>query len=195
MVYIEPSSIGSLVPFLADPYKISLTMTFMFGACIAVYARSIPYADGLGVLSAVVLAVSLRWGLFGIIGIAAGSYLVLYLGARLPRWAQRVGAKNDFSYGVYIYGFLVEQVLAYFGVHKWGYLPYVLIALAISGGMAWLSWHGVEKHAMSLKSWGPGRGLRHWWQWMVGRFRRAPSDTSESLDVPEATIAPAEEPS
>jgi peptidoglycan/LPS O-acetylase OafA/YrhL len=175
--FADPSIVGGIIPLLADGYKINLTMTFMFGACIAVYAKSIPYADGLGILSAIVFLVTLRAGGFDLLGIAAGSYLVLYLAARLPTWTHRVGARNDYSYGVYIYGFLVQQMLAFFGVHEWGYVPYVLIALVVTGGFAWLSWHGIEKHALALKSWGPGRGLRHWWERATARFGRATPET------------------
>jgi hypothetical protein len=39
--------------------------------------------------------------------------------------------------------------------------------------MAWLSWHVIEKRAMSLKDWGPGRGLRYWWDTNLERRRRA----------------------
>jgi peptidoglycan/LPS O-acetylase OafA/YrhL len=63
---------------------------------------------------------------------------------------------------VYIYGFLVQQLLSWLGVNRWGYLPYVFVSLVISFAFAWLSWHGIEKHAMSLKDRGPGRGIPHW---------------------------------
>jgi peptidoglycan/LPS O-acetylase OafA/YrhL len=83
---------------------------------------------------------------------------------------QWIGAKNDYSYGVYIYGFLVQQVTAYLGWYQLGYLPWVAICLVLSFGCAWISWHLVEKRAMSLKNWGPGRGVAHWRAWLETRF-------------------------
>ncbi|MBC7761029.1 MAG: acyltransferase [Candidatus Saccharibacteria bacterium] len=159
---VSQPTVSALIPWLSDPYRIQLTLTFMYGACLAVYSKKIPYSDGLGILSGLVMIFTLRYGGFSVVGTAAGAYFIMYLGARLPRVLQRVGAKNDYSYGVYIYGFLVEQVLAHVGWYKLGYFPYTIIALIISLGCAWLSWHVIEKRAMALKDWGPGKGWKYW---------------------------------
>jgi peptidoglycan/LPS O-acetylase OafA/YrhL len=134
---------------------------------LAVYSGEIRYDDRLGILAGLVLLFSLRYGGFSTVGTIAGAYFVVYLAARLPRQLRWIGAKNDYSYGVYIYGFLVQQVTAHLGWNQWGYVPYVIITLFVSFGCAWVSWHLVEKRAMRLKNWGPGLGLRHWY----GRVR------------------------
>ena len=107
--------------------------------------------------------VTLLVGGFSSIGQVAFVYAILYLAVALPKAVQWIGNTNDYSYGIYIYGFLVQQVLAYLGVHRWGYWPYVVLTLVIAFGCAWLSWHLVEKRALRLKSVGPGKGIRHWW--------------------------------
>jgi peptidoglycan/LPS O-acetylase OafA/YrhL len=163
VLYAAPSAIAKILPWADDQYTITLTLTFMFGACIAVYAKKIPYSNALGILCALVVIGTLREGGFQTIGIPAGVYLVLYLGARLPRQVQWVGARNDYSYGVYIWGFLIEQTLAWAGLYKLGYFPLTIGTLILSLGVAWLSWHVVEKRAMGLKDWGPGRGIAYWW--------------------------------
>ncbi len=162
VLVVNPSALVTLVPWASDQYTITLTLIFMIGACIAVYAKSIPFSHPLGILSAIIVIVTLREGGFAEVGAPAGVYLVLYLGAALPAPFQRVGAKNDYSYGVYIWGFLVEQTLASAGLYKLGYFPFAIGTLIVSLGFAWLSWHIVEKRAMGLKSWGPGRGWRYW---------------------------------
>ncbi|MDH6181706.1 peptidoglycan/LPS O-acetylase OafA/YrhL [Microbacteriaceae bacterium SG_E_30_P1] len=162
LAIIDLEWVGLVVPQLADPFAISLTFTFLLGSTLAVYSRTVPFDDRLGILSAIVLLVSLRYGGFLVVGTIAGAYLVMYLAARLPARVQWIGKKNDYSYGVYIYGFLVQQVLAYLGAYRLGYVPFVALSLLITFGFAWLSWHGVEKWAMRLKSWGPGKGVRHW---------------------------------
>ena len=169
---VDFTAVGLIVPRLADPYMISLGLTFLTGSVIAVYSKSIPFDDRLGILAGLVLVVSLRYGGFSTIGTIAGAYFILYLGARLPAKVHWIGRKNDYSYGIYVYGFLVQQVLAYFGAYRLGYLAYALIALIISAGCAWVSWHLVEKRAMSLKDWGPGRGFRYWWDRMRTRFAK-----------------------
>lgn len=159
-----------LVPKMADPFTISLGYVFLLGSVLAVYSKHVPFDDRLGILSGIVLVLSLRYGGYSTVGTAAGAYFVMYLAARLPRQVQWIGKKNDYSYGIYIYGFLVQQVTAFLGWHQLGYVLYVLIALVLSFGCAWISWHLVEKRAMALKNWGPGRGWRYWYERALTRF-------------------------
>jgi peptidoglycan/LPS O-acetylase OafA/YrhL len=77
---------------------------------------------------------------------------------RTPKKLHWVGRKNDYSYGLYIYGFVVEQTLALLGYARWGRIEYTLASIAITWVLAFLSWHLVEKQAMRLKSWTPRRG-------------------------------------
>jgi peptidoglycan/LPS O-acetylase OafA/YrhL len=62
-----------------------------------------------------------------------------------------VGAVNDYSYGIYIYAWPVSQLLAIWGVARWGYLPFTLLTIAATVPMAIGSWWLVEKRALSLK--------------------------------------------
>lgn len=65
----------------------------------------------------------------------------------INNWGERLG---DLSYGVYIYGFLVQQSLMYF--FSLGPYQLMIASLAIALICAYLSWHGVEKRALRLKS-------------------------------------------
>lgn len=173
---VDLPSVALIFPLLADTHSISLGMTFFFGSVLAIYSKQVPCDDRLGILAGLVLLLSLRYGGFSTVGTAAGVYFVMYLGARLPKQVHWIGAKNDYSYGIYIYGFLVQQVIAYLGWYKFGYFPFVAIALLLSFGLAWISWHLVEKRAMALKNWGPGRGWRYWYDRsharLTGRTRK-----------------------
>jgi peptidoglycan/LPS O-acetylase OafA/YrhL len=173
---VDLPSVALIFPLLADTHSISLGMTFFFGSVLAIYSKQVPFDDRLGVLSGLVLLLSLRYGGFSTVGTAAGVYFVMYLGARLPKQVHWIGARNDYSYGIYIYGFLVQQVIAYLGWYRLGYFPFVGIALVLSFGLAWISWHLVEKRAMALKNWGPGRGWRFWYDRsharLTGRTRK-----------------------
>ena len=166
------ANIQALAPRLADQYTISLGLTFLTGSVLAVYSTKVPFDHRLGILSGLVFLFSLRYGGFATFGTLAAVYFVMYLAAALPRQVQWIGKKNDYSYGVYIYGFLVQQVTAYLGWYKLGYTPYVAIALVLTFACAWLSWHLVEKWAMRLKNWGPGRGFVHWREWLNSRFSK-----------------------
>jgi peptidoglycan/LPS O-acetylase OafA/YrhL len=175
---ITPGLLGNVSPLLADNYIVLLTFTFMVGATFAMYSRQIPFDDRLGILAGLVLLGTIRFGGYSSIGMIAGAYFVLYLGARLPTRLHWIGQKNDYSYGIYIYGFLVQQVLASFGVWRFGYLPFSLIALAVTLGCAWLSWHVIEKNAMKLKDRGPGRGIAYFWARRTRQSRVAFDATS-----------------
>jgi peptidoglycan/LPS O-acetylase OafA/YrhL len=77
------------------------------------------------------------------------AYPLLWLGVHLP--FQRIGARNDYSYGIYIYAFPVQQLLASNHVYRWGYLPYLLMSLVCTLALATASWWLVEKRAIAYK--------------------------------------------
>jgi peptidoglycan/LPS O-acetylase OafA/YrhL len=163
---VDASWPGRLAPWLKDPHTVRFTTIFMIGALAALFARRIPLDDRLGVLSVIVYFGSLFLGGYFTVGYPAMVYMLLWLAVRLPAVLRSVGARNDYSYGVYLYGFLVQQVLAFAGVHRLGLAPFIAIATAISFGCAYLSWHAIEKHAMRLKDAGPGRGVQALWEWV-----------------------------
>ena len=79
------------------------------------------------------------------------AYPLLWVGIHLPSPFQRVGARNDYSYGVYIYGWPVQQLLGIWGVQRWGYVVFTLSAMTGAMTFAVLSWHLVEKRSLRLK--------------------------------------------
>jgi peptidoglycan/LPS O-acetylase OafA/YrhL len=170
-------------------WMIYLAFLFLVGAVFDLYRDRIPVHDGLGVLSAVALAVSLVVGGFFVVGLPAYAYLLVWLSIRLPRQLHWVGQKNDYSYGIYIYGFVGQQVLASLGFNRWGYLPFVAISTVIAFAAAYLSWHLVEKRALQLKGWTP-RVLARW----SGRGRpvqaTAPDHVPAPIEAQQAQLPP-----
>lgn len=132
-----------------------LGFLFLCGATIDLYRERIPINDALGVASAVAFVASLLFGGLFVVGFPAFAYLLVWLAVRMPRWLQWIGRRHDYSYGIYIYGFLMQQVLSSFGLYRWGLLPYVVISVAGAFVCAYLSWHLVERHALALKGWTP----------------------------------------
>lgn len=57
-------------------------------------------------------------------------------------------AKNDISYGVYIYAFAVQQLLAIFGAQGWGFVWFTVVAAGITIPLAAASWLFVERPVM-----------------------------------------------
>ncbi|MFJ3490833.1 acyltransferase family protein [Leifsonia aquatica] len=179
---VNPGAMGAILPQLGDGNFLRLVYPFAIGAVFAVYSRSIPLTPRLGISAGVVLAWTLLNGGYAVVGVPAGVYFVLWLASAIPGRLRKVGQQNDISYGVYLFAFPVQQTLAYFGVTRFGPAVMIVSAAAIVLVIAWLSWRFVERPAMSLKSWGPGRGFAYW----LERFRPATraKDASEPTPVP-----------
>jgi peptidoglycan/LPS O-acetylase OafA/YrhL len=136
-----------------------LAAIFLLGATAALYSEYLILDGRLAALAAIVVVVTLGFGGFFLVGFACYAYLILWLCLRAPRWTWQVGAKNDFSYGLYLYAFPIQLLLTVLGVPKLGYLPYLALSVLVTAPLAAASWFLVEKPALRLKSRGPGRTL------------------------------------
>jgi peptidoglycan/LPS O-acetylase OafA/YrhL len=73
-------------------------------------------------------------------------YILLYLGYVLPfRGFERFG---DYSFGIYIFSFPIQQCLRLWGVHDAGLLVYVALSVVLSVLAGVLSWFIVEAPAL-----------------------------------------------
>jgi len=82
------------------------------------------------------------------------AYPLLWLGAHLP--LQSIGKSNDYSYGIYLYAFPIEQLLIDFRVHQHGLVIYLGFTVLLTVLLALASWWFVERNAMKLRAltWG-----------------------------------------
>lgn len=74
------------------------------------------------------------------------AYAMLWLGAVLP--CPDLIRRNDISYGVYIYAFPVQQLLAIGGADTWPLLVFDLVAIVATVPLAVASWVWVERPVM-----------------------------------------------
>ncbi|MFF5180830.1 acyltransferase family protein [Micromonospora sp. NPDC000316] len=145
-----------LVGVMSFHYIVYLGFLFAFGATLDLYRERVPINDALGIGSAVALGLSLLFGGFFVIGLPAFAYLLVWLSVRMPKQLHWVGRKNDYSYGIYIYGFIFQQVMASLGWSRWGYVPFAAMSVAVAFAAAFVSWKLVERPALRLKDWTPG---------------------------------------
>lgn len=127
-----------------------LLAAFLAGALLHVYAGRIR-VNALTVLVAAALAVAFTLtDLAGALVPLPFTFLLVVLGQTLP--LQRIGARNDISYGVYIYAWPVQQCLALAFPHQsipyWAFIAGTVAAVV---PLAWLSWKFVEQPALRLK--------------------------------------------
>ncbi len=78
------------------------------------------------------------------------AYLVLYLAYVPSGWIRRYNALGDYSYGLYIYAFPVQQAVVALAPGL-SVLQMILISLATTLAFAVLSWHLLEARALRLK--------------------------------------------
>lgn len=87
---------------------------------------------------------------FRIVFPLTGAYALLYAACNSRGIANRLGSRNDLSYGTYLYAFPIQQALVYtLGIRN----AYLLFALTLPTtlGFAALSWFLVEKRFLRAK--------------------------------------------
>lgn len=127
------------------------SVAFLAGMLIHQFQNVIPARWWLVAICFVfVIVVSVQVPNYRVYGVIPLAYAVIVSGALIKN--RRLRLRTDVSYGVYIYGWPVQQLMAMGGL---GFLnPWVFAAVAgaITVPLAMLSWFVVEKPAMSLKS-------------------------------------------
>ena len=142
---------GSLVPGTNGVRKPFLVATFLAGVSIYFYREVLPWSGWHGAAAlALALALPSLGQYAGFLAPVPVAYATVCLGLLSPSRKMLRGA--DYSYGIYLYGFAVQQtVMHYFPVARVWYLN-VLITLAIVVLVAAASWHFVERPANGLRS-------------------------------------------
>ncbi|WP_327005697.1 acyltransferase [Dactylosporangium sp. NBC_01737] len=154
----QPRGTFGPIPFfgsLNTQTLVYLGFLFLLGASAQLYQHRVPAHPLLAAAAAAVLLATLRFGAFHVLGYPALAYLLLWAACTLPPWTHRIGRDRDYSYGIYIYAFPTQQVMAALGVHHWGLPAYIAASAAATTLLAAASWHLVERPALRLKHWTP----------------------------------------
>lgn len=131
-----------------DAYLVQAAYFFV-GAATFLYCDRVPLNNALFVIALIATAFVTSTAAAPFVLPFTFSYVLLWLAFRLPfRNAARFG---DFSYGLYIYAFPVQQLLALLAIPRWGFLPYLLLSLALTLLFAIASWHLVERRCLAYK--------------------------------------------
>lgn len=128
-----------------------LTAAFSLGSSMYLLRDRIPVSGGLLVLALSLFGLSMfRKSFFMLIYLPLMPYLVLSLATVPGGLIRRFNRLGDYSYGVYIYAFPLQQILAmaYPGITPLEMMP---LAAALSLLFGIVSWHGVESPCLRLK--------------------------------------------
>lgn len=174
-IFITAIALASgLANVVLNPYpdagrELGLLAMFFAGGALYILRDAVRLHWGIFAASLAAVLVSTLAGarVFNIVYFMLVPYLVLFI-ALVPAGAIRqFNRLGDYSYGLYIYAFTVQQLLA----SRWiGITPLQLMAtsMAITLVFAVLSWHLIEERALGLK----GRLVRQ---------RFSPSKPSQSV--------------
>jgi peptidoglycan/LPS O-acetylase OafA/YrhL len=127
-----------------------LLNSFVLGVAAYHWRDRIPVHGALFVVAIAMLYVAWQFRGTALIGAVPMMYCVVYLGMqRLPRL--NLLPKGDYSYGIYLYGFPIQQTLIYvFPQLKVWWLLFPVSALATLA-LAMLSWHFIERPALAFR--------------------------------------------
>ena len=124
---------------------------FATGSFLYLRREDIIYSDKLALvaLAVIIFSVLVPWQFY--LELIALPYLVIYLALIPTRHLQQFAKYGDFSYGMYIYAWPLQQ--AAYGVTGGSLSPLMSLVYAypLAVALAAISWHGIEKHALKLK--------------------------------------------
>jgi peptidoglycan/LPS O-acetylase OafA/YrhL/lysophospholipase L1-like esterase len=127
-----------------------LVLCFAFGTVLFMWRDMLPYRWPLFAFAAAVGLIFLQTPGLIDVSLFALAYCTAFLGVTpLPKG--RLFAGGDYSYGVYLFGAPIQQTIAsVFPAthHIYWNIP---LSLTLTIGVAALSWHLVEKHALALR--------------------------------------------
>ena len=132
-----------------------LGMFFYAGVVLYLYRLRIHWHWTLALLLLAANLVSARSDHWELVHLLTLPYLTLYLAhLRVPRLAG-FGKAGDFSYGLYIFSFPLQQLLMHWTDGQLSLVPFMLLSFAGSLLLAVLSWHLIEAPALRLKRYLP----------------------------------------
>jgi peptidoglycan/LPS O-acetylase OafA/YrhL len=132
-------------------YTLHLALWFFTGSALWLWRRNLEYRADVAV-ALMVLAWWTEWTRVGAVVVhIAFPYVVIWI-ATLPVGSMnRFGSGGDFSYGMYLYAFPMQQTLVAVGGAAWPYPVYLAASFLLCLACAVASWHAIEHPALRLK--------------------------------------------
>jgi peptidoglycan/LPS O-acetylase OafA/YrhL len=131
-------------------WRLSTQATFFAaGALGCLGAARLRVSPGRAIGGGLLLALATGVGAYAWLGPLLLPFSALQLAALLPgAWLDRIG---DYSYGIYVYHFPLQQMLVFFALGTGSAPAFFALTVALVLPCAAASWHGVEKPALRLK--------------------------------------------
>lgn len=128
-----------------------LTSYFVAGMCIQMYVPKVRFDGRLAVLAAAAFIVLSQYPPLFPLSVVALAYAVGYFGLAARPVGRRLVALGDASYGIYLWGFVVEQLVVLAAGPQISAAGVFAIAMPITWTIGILSWRLIEKPALRFK--------------------------------------------
>jgi peptidoglycan/LPS O-acetylase OafA/YrhL len=122
---------------------------FLAGAVVFYARRFLPASWWMVIAALVAVAASSLLPDYRLVAALPLAYASITAGALCH--SRRLQLHNDISYGMYVYAFPVQQMLAVMGLTRLGVVGFFMLATAATVPLAAGSWFFVERPALSLK--------------------------------------------
>jgi peptidoglycan/LPS O-acetylase OafA/YrhL len=132
-----------------------LYLYFTAGAMMYVFRHSFPYSGWLALACAALILLNgaqvIPLGIYkSLILSLPVSYLIAYIGLqRIPKLP--LYSRGDYSYGIYLYAYPIQQLLVYLFPGTLGVFSHFLLSTAIVTLIAMFSWHCIEKPVLRIR--------------------------------------------
>lgn len=140
------------IPWVYLPSFFDLFPFFAVGMLMYSYRDKIVLNKWYASIAILMLLISLKFGGFVDAFTIFGAYLIMYFAYNKKIRLNNFSKYGDFSYGIYIYAFPIQQTVTYFFKGEISVLLNIAISLPVTILLAILSWHLIEKPALKLKN-------------------------------------------
>ncbi|MGG1637083.1 acyltransferase family protein [Paenibacillus sp. NRS-1760] len=147
---ISPAGAGHIFG-LEIKTLVELLLFFLMGTLACLFKEKIYLDKKLVMIGIFILFISIFYGGFKPLFAIFGTYIILYI-AYLPKTKVALITKyGDFSYGIYLYAFPIQQAITHWYGGKTSLLANFLIATPLTILFAIASWFIIEKNFLKLK--------------------------------------------
>lgn len=124
-------------------------LVMLCGACLYLFRDKVPFSQGAATVSAGALALSPLLPDYRLLGGPALAYLAFWVSLKVAgNWTR---PKADLSFGIFLYGFPVQQTIMLCGFPFMHPLALFAVALPLTVPFAAFSWYCIERPASRLR--------------------------------------------
>jgi peptidoglycan/LPS O-acetylase OafA/YrhL len=150
--YIFPFKQSLSGGIIGNPYYYPRFFTyFLCGSCVYIFRNQIPRKVWMSVVALILFILSFKLNLIDVIWPLTGTYLLFYVAYHHQYIFPKFSKYGDFSYGIYLYGWPLQQLVMLFWGKYLNVYTFFAIVFPIILLFAALSWKMVEGPALKLK--------------------------------------------